>query len=325
MATKAVTKKPADQKPPPEAKPPKEPTNKDILQLQREKEEKGLAASEKRFKWICIDQETADAVIPCFPTQINNQSWERFKKMAWHHFRTSAMQNRMLWRCTRASLVEALKDAAGAGLIPGINGEGYFVTFGPTCMFMMGYRGMLKLASATDGIENPQAVKVHEFDQWTYEEGSQPFIHHVPAALVPPPDTPKEIADRWPGELIGVYCRVHIHGRENLTVMRRSDIEKIKEGVRVKNQGKNSKRYEFRPDAPWVAYFEEMALKSVVRKAWKGWPVTTNVSVAFASDMKNDGSDLFTPADAPTFQLPTRTPDTLENMGGPAHAEPDAE
>jgi recombination protein RecT len=92
----------------------------------------------------------------------------------------------------------------------------------------------------------------HEKDEWIHEEGFSPNLIH----------RPHDGDD--PGPLRSVYCVITMKdGTRMLTVMSKVEVEKIRGRSRSGNSG------------PWVTDFEEMARKTVVRRALKYCPLSS--------------------------------------------------
>ena len=97
-----------------------------------------------------------------------------------------------LMQCNQESFFGAVLQCAQLGLEPGSAlGHCYLLPFGngksrdgrPNCQLIIGYRGMIDLARRSGQIVSINAYCVHEADEFEYELGLHPDIHHRPSPL----------------------------------------------------------------------------------------------------------------------------------------------
>lgn len=86
-----------------------------------------------------------------------------------------------LQKCDTLSFAGALLTASALGLEPGVNGEAYLVPYGRECQFIIGYQGMVKLFWQHPLAQDISAHAVHEADEFDYNYGLDPRLHHKPA------------------------------------------------------------------------------------------------------------------------------------------------
>lgn len=138
------------------------------------------------------------------------------------------------------------------------------------------YGGLIKLATDSGSILWVQANVVYESD--TYEDngpGEKPIHKHDPFS-------------KERGEFVGVYCVAKTKEGDYLTTpMSAEDIYKIRDGSEsVKKFGLSDNRA-----GPWVTHFEEMAKKTVIRRAFKTWTRSNKVEaesrLAHAVELSN--------------------------------------
>lgn len=73
-------------------------------------------------------------------------------------------------------------QSAQLGLEPGSAlGQAYLVPYGNQCQLILGYRGMIDLARRSGQVLSLSAFAVHEGDEFSYQLGLHPDIHHVPS------------------------------------------------------------------------------------------------------------------------------------------------
>lgn len=200
---------------------------------------------------------------------------DRMARIALTEFRKTPA----LMKCDPATLFGAVIQCAQLGLEPGgALGHAYLIPFenrkkGTTdVQFIVGYRGMIDLARRSGQIVSLTARTVHANDKFTYRFGLDETIEHVPAE-----------GDR--GELTHVYAVAKLKdGGVQFDVLTRHEIE----GIRNESQGyKTAKRYE-RTDSPWIAHFEEMAKKTVIRRLFKYLPVSIELQRAVGLDEQGE-------------------------------------
>jgi len=175
-----------------------------------------------------------------------------------------------LWNCTPESIVRSIIDAASLGLEPvgGPLGHGYLVPYKDQCQFIISYQGLVELARRSGEFKNLEANCVYENDKLVLRYGFERTFIHEPY-----------IGAKDRGNLIGAYClAVFTNGEQHVTYMSKADIEKRREASRAKDTG------------PWRDWYDEMCLKTVIKKAAKLWPKTPDIATAFAID-EGAGSD----------------------------------
>ncbi len=174
--------------------------------------------------------------------------------------------NRNLQACTPASFLGAMMTAAQLGLEPNTPlGQAYLIPYRNhgqmECQFQLGYKGMMELAYRPKIVNTIQAHTVYENDEFEYELGLDPKLRHVPAK-----------GSR--GEPVCFYGMWRTkdggYGFEVMSV----------EAVRNHAQ-KYSKAYK---NGPWQTNFEEMAKKTVLKRALKYAPMGTEFARAISAD-----------------------------------------
>lgn len=182
--------------------------------------------------------------------------------------------------CTPASFMGAMMQAAQLGLeantplgqaylIPRWNGK----KKSNEVSFQIGYKGLLDLAYRSGQVSTIGAYVVYEHDEFSYCLGLNPDIKHVPV-----------MQDR--GEPVAFYAIVKMKdGGFAFDVMSIQDVrdhaQKFSESV------KNG------TFSPWTTNFEEMAKKTVLKRALKYCPMKSDFVRAVTMDdtIKTDISD----------------------------------
>jgi len=132
------------------------------------------------------------------------------------------------------------------------------------------YMGLMHLAMATGSVLWGQCKLVHESD--TYESNG---------LSVAPSHKYNPFGDR--GEIVGGYCTVKTASGDFLT--EEMSIAKITEIA------KGSKSYNARV-SPWKSHFDEMARKTIVKRASKYWPKVERLDNAISVSNEIDGIEL---------------------------------
>lgn len=176
----------------------------------------------------------------------------------------------------RRSLYAAVMKAAQDGLV--IDGrEAALVTFktkdGVKAQYLSMVAGVLKKMRNSGEISNVSTGIVYrnEYDQgrFKYIKGDTESLAHDP------------ILFEEKGAMIGVYAVVTLKdGAKVREFMDMKQIDKVKAVSRSSNS-------EF---GPWKKWFEEMAIKSVLRKVSKLCPMSSDLDAVFKND--DEGNDL---------------------------------
>lgn len=186
---------------------------------------------------------------------------------------------------TPASFMGAVMQSAQLGLEPGSAlGQAYLVPFNKKdqktgkwykeCQLILGYRGMIDLARRSGQVLSLSAFAVHEGDDFSYQLGLHPDIHHVPSCD----------AGRIKKPIIFVYAVANLKGGGcQFEVMSRAEVEAVKTEAKSKNV--------------WDKYFEAMALKTVIRRLFKYLPVSIEALQVANVDAKREAGDEIKPED----------------------------
>lgn len=190
---------------------------------------------------------------------------ERFVRIA----QSALSGSPALQQCTPTSFCGALMTAAQLGLEPNTPlGQAYLVPFRNhgtmECQFQLGYKGLIALAYRSGQVASIQAEVACENDDFEYEMGLDPKLQHRPAK-----------ANRGaPTHYYAVWKTKD--GAVGFAVMSVEDIKahskKFSESVK---KGRPS---------PWDSNFDEMAKKTVLKKALKYAPLATDFQRGITSD-----------------------------------------
>ena len=205
---------------------------------------------------------------------------ERFTRMV-----LSALSvNPKLAECTPLSFLGAMMTAAQLGVEPNTAlGQAYLLPYRNhgvmECQFQLGYKGLIDLAYRSGEVSIIQAHAVYENDEFEYELGLDPKLKHVPAA-----------SNR--GQATHYYAMFRTKdGGCGFAVMSREDVEQ--------HARRYSKAYS---SGPWQTNFDEMAKKTVLKKALKYAPLKSD----FVRGMTQDET-IKTQIDADMYAVPDET------------------
>lgn len=187
---------------------------------------------------------------------------ERFTRMVL----SAVSANKKLGECTPDSFLGAMMQAAQLGLEPNTPlGQAYLIPYRVNgtlkCQFQLGYKGLIDLAYRSGDVSIIQAHTVYANDTFSYQLGLEPELVHKPA-----------MTDR--GDPIAFYAVFRTKsGGYGFEVMSVED---------VRNHAQQySKSYK---NDPWQTNFEEMAKKTVLKRALKYAPLKSEFVRAVAAD-----------------------------------------
>lgn len=148
----------------------------------------------------------------------------------------------------------AMINVASTGLtLNPAHGYAYLVPRDNAIMLDISYKGLIKIATDTGAVRWARADLVREKDRFVYHGPAKEPLHEAEA-----------FRDR--GDIIGAYCIARTSDGDILTeIMPLDELNKIR--------GKSS-AYVKSKSGPWAEWFEQMAKKSVIKRASKTWPYT---------------------------------------------------
>lgn len=184
---------------------------------------------------------------------------------------TALMKTPKLQQCTQESFFNCMlnlsqwglePDGRRAHLIPYENRKNGTVE----CQVIVDYKGIVELVFRSGVTKTIHADVVHRGDEFEYESGA--VKRHVPWFLRDPAERPKER-----GEVYAVYCVVQLAGR-----LQKHEIMSVEEveGIRKRSRSGNS--------GPWVTDWNEMAKKTVFRRASKWLPWSAEIRDVLEKD-----------------------------------------
>lgn len=161
------------------------------------------------------------------------------------------------------SFLGALMTCAQLGLRPGVGalGQAYIIPFKGKAQFILGYQGMIELANRSGQIAAISAHAVHENDEFSLEYGIEDKLIHRPQIKGPR------------GAVYGYYAvGKRTNGGYSFVYMSKEECEAHRDKFALSQNG------------PWKAHFDQMALKTVIRKLFTFLPRSTEIQNAIVSD-----------------------------------------
>ena len=194
--------------------------------------------------------------------------------------------------CTGKSILMSVIHAAQLGLQIGWgSADAYLVPFFNKdakvreAQLLVGYRGIIKMASRGGGPGKFDADVVYEQDEFDYEQGTNEFLRHKPAFGERGRPTHVWAMATWP------------NGQKKFIVMSASEVEKIRQ---VSN-GRDS--------APWRCNWPEMAKKTAIHRLGKTVPLSDEATEAIRYVDESEFNYDESPAGAPAVVPPRRLKD----------------
>lgn len=228
--------------------------------IQKQGGQMSAAKAEKKTMQAYI-KAMAPAIQKALPSVITP---ERFTRMV-----LSALSSTpKLAECSPQSFLAAMMTAAQLGVEPNTAlGQAYLLPYrnhgNMECQFQLGYKGLIDLAYRSGEVSVIQAHTVYENDVFEYELGMDPKLRHVPAK-----------ADR--GEAVAYYAMFKTKdGGYGFEVMSVDDVQRHAQRY-SKSYGSGS--------SPWRSNFDEMAKKTVLKRALKYAPLKSDFVRGVAQD-----------------------------------------
>jgi recombination protein RecT len=192
------------------------------------------------------------------------------------------LKNPDLMDCSRHSLLGCAFKLAQYGLIPDdVTGQAYLSyeynrSKVKECTFIIGYKGLITLAKRSGQIEDVEtevvyAANENDGDYFDYDLGLTKKLEHKPVGL----DDPNRITH--------FYAIMYLPGgRQSFKVLTRKAVEKIRDEA-LQGKAPGSK-----PFIVWTKKFDEMGMKTAIRKLFKNTPISSDMMNAISTDEAAD-------------------------------------
>ena len=177
---------------------------------------------------------------------------------------TALMKTPKLLDCTQESVIQCLLNCSSLGLEPD-GRRAHLIPYGNTCTLIVDYKGIVELAKRSGDVSNVFAQIVCANDNFEWENGE--VTHKIDFR------TPR-------GEMYAAYATITFKdGTKQSDVMTKDEIDAIR------------KRSKSGQSGPWLTDYNEMAKKTVFRRASKWITLSPEVSDALEAE-----DDLIKPA-----------------------------
>lgn len=195
---------------------------------------------------------------------------ERFTTVALHAI---VHDQSKLRQCDPLSIIEAIRESAALGLEPtGLLGEAWILPYGRVAQLRPGYQGYLKLIRNSGQVMALDCQIVYEKDEFHVDYGTAPSITHQPELF----------GDR--GGYRGAYAWARLFSDPAVPIIRWMRVIDIEQARAMSQAGKAS-------DSPWVKWWDQMALKTVIRRLAKSLPRSPQLLRAIELDAEGDEGD----------------------------------
>ena len=147
--------------------------------ISKAQEQKAVATSKQPKGIRSLIKSMEGEIAKALPSVITP---ERFTRITLSALST----NPKLSECSANSFLGAMMTAAQLGVEPNTPlGQAYLIPYRNhgrlECQFQLGYKGLIDLAYRSGEVKMIQAHTVYENDDFTYELGLEPKLHHIPA------------------------------------------------------------------------------------------------------------------------------------------------
>ncbi len=211
-----------------------------------------IAAIPKSVKGMLSSDYFKTQVALCLPRHLTA---DRFVRVAL----TAVTRIPKLAQCTPESVVKCMMTCSELGIEPD-GRRAHLIPFGTECTLIVDYKGLVELAKRSGDVSNIHAQTVCENDAFDYNTGE--VQHKIDFRN-----------DR--GAMYAVYAVIKFKdGSKHTEIMTKTEVDRIRNRSRAGKSG------------PWVTDYEEMAKKTVFRRASK-W-IVLSPEVQDALDKEDD-------------------------------------
>jgi len=221
-------------------------------------------------------------------------------------------KNPKIAECSAASLMGAVMQASILGFRPvDTLGECYFVPYGNSVQFQIGYKGYISLARRSNELKMLYAEVVREGDDFTVEYGLNPILKHIPAI------------ENEEAKVTHVYAVAHYKdGGYNFVVMTYNQVERLR---------KRNPMQKGSPAGAWATDWEAMAKAKAIKQLSKYMPLSVDMQNATVADeavideraYSNDRSGL--KIEGFTYDFEDATAEEMDEKPAPSAAVPQNE
>lgn len=245
----------------------------DGTDTKQEQQEKAEAPAKRDTVGAWLEQ-NKDQIAKALPKHVTPERMARIML-------TMMRNNEKLQRANPYTLLGAIMQAAQLGLEPNTPlGHCYIIPYNVSvklpnntwgkelqAQFQMGYQGLIELAGRAGLIV--KAFAVDEADEFSYSQGLDEHLRHVPAA------TPS-------GRVVAYWAKYTLpDGRQSFSVWSR---ECVLQHAKQYSQSWDDKAGKFQDKSAWATSFDSMAKKTVIIDVLKYAPKQVELAMAMARD-----------------------------------------
>ena len=212
----------------------------------------------------------APQIAAALPSFLKKQE-ERFLRC----LMTECQKSPALLNANGVSLIGSLIQVAQLGLeLGGPAGQAYLIPFKGNVSLIIGYRGYLTLAHRSDKLKRCSPRIIYAGDKWDLVYGSDQRIVHIPKQY----ESRDEEAEARQ-KIVGYYATVEMHnGGCDFDFLTPYQAEVHRNKFALSKGG-----------GPWAKNFDEMALKTCIRRLCKRLPLSVeSVSAAVLDEMAEE-------------------------------------
>jgi recombination protein RecT len=207
---------------------------------------------------------------------------------------TCFRQNPKLAECDPKSVFASVVMGAQLGLEPGVLGQAYLVPYKDQCTFIPGWQGMVDIVNRS-GRASVWTYAVFGGDDFSYQYGSSPAVHHVPGN-----------GEQSEANLTHVYAIGRVKGAEFPVVEVWSKQKAINHRNKYNKVG--AKHYSYNN---FEMYARKLPLLQVLKYMPKSIELNNAIALSYAADQGQaatineaiEGAFVAAPpADVPTYQ-----------------------
>lgn len=180
---------------------------------------------------------------------------------------TECSKTPALLNCAPKTLLGAVIQAAQLGLeIGGPAGQAYLIPFKGSATLLVGYKGFITLAHRSERVKRITPRVVRQGDRFQLRYGTDQELYHEPV-------------EPYDGPPVGYYAVVElVNGGKDFEFMTLKQVQDHKARFALSKNG-----------GPWASNFDEMAMKTCIRKLAKRIPLSAEMVSAVDLDEQADG------------------------------------
>ena len=186
---------------------------------------------------------------------------------------TEFSKNKLLQKCTPASVFGAIIQASQLGLEIGVLGQAYLVPYKNNkeqayeAQFIPGYKGLISLARRSGEVTSIETHIVYDGDKFDLKLGLDTHLEHVPLLK----------GDRGQPRLVYGVAKFR-DGGHHFEWMSIGDVNKARQRSKSRDNG------------PWVTDYEQMVRKTLIRRMANYLPMSIELQQAIQiSDAQDEG------------------------------------